>query len=716
MQTVVPNIWPGKPYPLGATLEEKGVNFALFSEHATRVELCLFDPQNPKHEYPPIEITEQTGQVWHCFIPGIRAGQLYGYRVFGEHNPKTGQRFNANKLLLDPYAKAVQGQIDWSQPMFGYKVENMSPERDLSLDTGNNAAGMMKSIVIDDTFDWTGDVHLDYPLHASIIYELHVKGFTALHPDVPENIRGTYAGLCSEPALAYFKQLGITAIELMPVHQFVNDDFLHKKGLQNYWGYNTIGFFAPHNAYACHDRGEQVNEFKNMVKTLHRHGLEVILDVVYNHTAEGNQYGPILAFKGIDNRAYYRLQYGNPRLYTDYTGTGNTFNTLHPRALQVIMDSLRYWITEMHVDGFRFDLASTLARGLHEVGQFSAFLDIIHQDPVISQVKLIAEPWDVGEGGYQVGNFPILWAEWNGKYRDCVRKYWKGDEKMLPEMAFRLTGSSDLYQDDGRLPAASINFVTAHDGFTLHDLVSYNHKHNLANGENNRDGSDQNDSWNCGTEGETTDKNIIALREKQKRNFLATLFLSQGVPMLLYGDESGRTQQGNNNAYCQDTPLGWMHWQLTDSQKDMLDFTKFLIQIRRENPILHRRKFFYGRPIKGSQYQDLYWFRPDGNQMQDSDWNTPYSRCVGMLLNGLQMNDVDEKGIALKDDLIIILFNAYWDTVPFVIPEAQVKQKSEWEVLIDTSLAQQPNGNITLKNNIYALQGRSVVLLRYKIG
>jgi glycogen operon protein len=712
----VPTIWPGKPYPLGATYDGKGVNFALYSENAQGVELCLFDSQNPAKQYPPIEMTEQTAHVWHTYIPGLKPGQLYGYRVYGEYNPKAGLRFNSGKVLLDPYAKAIQGMVQWHDSMYSYPMNWKDPNRDLVMNTQDNAAYTMKSVVVDTAFDWSDDVVLDTPLHASVIYEVHAKGFTMTHPDIDPKIRGTYSALCSEPALEYFRKLGITAIELMPIHQFVHDDFLAKKGLRNYWGYNTIGFFAPHNGYSSMgDRGGQVNEFKQMVKTLHQNGIEVIMDVVYNHTAEGNHFGPHLCFKGIDNQSYYRLVYGNPRMYMDYTGTGNTLNVLNSHALQLITDSLRYWVSEMHVDGFRFDLASTLARGEHEVGKMSAFLEIVHQDPVISQVKLIAEPWDVGEGGYQVGNFPVLWAEWNGKYRDNVRKFWRGDEGQMSELAYRLTGSSDLYKSDGRSPGASINFITAHDGFTLNDLVSYNEKHNLNNGEENRDGESHNNSWNCGAEGATKDKKIIELRERQRRNMLATLLLSQGVPMIVYGDECGRTQQGNNNTYCQDNEIGWMNWDWTTAQQQFFDFTRLLIQIRRENPVLHRRKFFQGRPIKGAAFQDIYWFRPDGQIMSESDWQASYSRCIGMFLNGQMMDDVDEKGIPIKDDIILVLLNAYWDALDFKIPDVIAKKRTDWEVLIDTSQADQPNGTIKLTTDTYKLQARSVVLLRYTI-
>jgi isoamylase len=703
-------IWPGKPYPLGSNWDGKGVNFALFSENATGVFLCLFDSENEK-ETGRIKLTEQTDQVWHTYLPGIKPGQLYGYRVEGPWDPENGLPFNENNLLLDPYAKAINGRIDWSDAMFGYQVQNLDEDRDLIKTTSDSAPGMNKSIVIDESFDWEGDEKPNTPLHNSIIYELHVKGFTATHPKLDPAIRGTYKALAQPEVLDYLKQLGVTAVELMPVHQFVNDRHLVEKGLSNYWGYNSIGFFAPHYAYSSSGSdGRQVVEFKEMVKALHKAGLEVILDVVYNHTAEGNHYGPTLCFKGIDNQAYYRLVPDNKRFYMDYTGTGNTLNMLHPRSLQLVMDSLRYWITEMHVDGFRFDLASTLARGLHEVGKLSTFLDTIHQDPIISQVKLIAEPWDVGEGGYQVGNFPVLWAEWNGKYRDSVRRFWRGDESQLAELAFRLSGSSDLYMMNGRQPSASINFITAHDGFTLNDLVSYDEKHNEANMEDNKDGESHNLSWNCGVEGPTDDPEINRLREQQKKNFMATLLLSQGVPMICSGDEYGRTQMGNNNVYCQDNEISWFNWQWEDKHNAFFEFTKELIAIRQKSPIFHRRRFFHGRHIRGQEIKDIRWIRTDGQDMTDEEWNTSYVRTMGVLLNGEVMDEVDEKGNIIKDGIYLILVNAYWESVEYELPKNG--RKTSWKIIFDTSNPTESFEEKQLEGNKYSVNSRSLVMLR----
>jgi glycogen operon protein len=704
-------VWPGDPYPLGATWDGQGVNFALFSENAAKVELCFFDPEDETQEAARIPLTEQTDYVWHGYIPGIQPGQLYGYRVYGPYEPQAGLRFNPHKLLLDPYAKAINGTIKWSNALFGYPVDSPDEDRDLQIDTEDSAAGMPKAVVTDPSFFWGNDTPPCTPLHESVIYEMHVKGFTERHPEIPPELRGTYAGLAAPESIAYLQRLGITAVELQPVHHFVHDKTLCDKGLRNYWGYNTIGYFAPHAEYASGGMtGEQVREFKAMVRTMHAAGIEVILDVVYNHTAEGNHYGPTLSFKGIDNAAYYRLVPGNPRYYMDYTGTGNTLNMLNPRTLQLVMDSLRYWITEMHVDGFRFDLASTLARGLHEVGRLSSFLDTIHQDPIISQVKLIAEPWDVGEGGYQVGNFPVLWAEWNGKYRDTVRRFWRGDESQVQELAYRLSGSSDLYQHNGRRPSASINFVTAHDGFTLNDLVSFDEKHNEANGENNRDGESHNLSWNCGTEGATEDPAICALREKQKRNFLATLLLSQGVPMIHAGDECGRSQGGNNNAYCQDNEISWFQWEWDDADLALFDFTRRLIAIRREFPVLHRRKFFQGRSIHGTAVRDIRWISRGGTDMTDEEWANGRVHVLGMLLNGAVMDESNSKGENIKDDILLMLVNGNWEDVPFRLPGK--RKDPSWEVLVDTATLKAVAGRAIPCGQQLTLPARSLVLLR----
>ncbi len=657
-----------------------GVNFALFSEAATSVELCLFDSIEATEENIRIPVTEHTDQVWHVFLPDVRPGQLYGFRVSGPYDPERGLRFNSSKLLLDPYAKAIAGEVNWSDEMFGYVIGG--EDEDLTQDFRDDAWGVPKSVVIDSTFDWHGDKKLGVPLHNSVIYEVHVKGFTKLCPDVPEELRGTYAGLGSAAAIDYLKKLGVTAVELLPVQAHIDDKLLIDRGLTNYWGYNTIGFFAPHADYSSSGQlGEQIPEFKSMVRNLHAAGIEVILDVVYNHTAEGNHLGPTLCFRGIDNIAYYRLHPDNPRFYLDFTGTGNTFNLLHPRSLQLVMDSLRYWVLDMHVDGFRFDLASTLARDDEGVNKLHAFFEIIHQDPVLSQVKLIAEPWDVGEGGYQVGNFPVLWAEWNGKYRDTMRSFWKGDEGRIGEMAYRLTGSPDLYQHSGRRPYASINFVTAHDGFTLNDLVSYNEKHNELNGDNNTDGDNNNQSWNCGAEGPTDDPEISELRERQCRNFLTTLFLSQGVPMLPGGDERGRTQNGNNNAYCQDNEISWLNWERDEKQTQLLEFTRKLIQLRRDHPVFRRPKFFQGRRIRGSEIRDVMWFNPGGSEMSEEEWASPFVRCLGMLLSGDTMDVLNFEGEPIRDDTFLLLINAHYEPIPFVLPG---QEHIEWQLILDT--------------------------------
>jgi glycogen operon protein len=699
-----PILWPGRPYPLGSTWDGEGVNFALYSEHAEKVELCLFDPTG-RRETQRVVLPEQTDMVWHGYLPEARPGQLYGYRVYGPYAPQEGLRFNHNKLLLDPYGKQVQGTIRWSDAHFGYRLRHRL--EDLSFDRRDDAAGMPKNRVVDSAFTWGNDTPPRIPWHETVIYELHVKGFTMCHPDVPANLRGTYAGLATAPIIAYLKRLGITSIELMPVHSFVDDRQLVERGLHNYWGYNTLGFFAPEPRYLSTN---SIREFKTMVKTLHSAGLEVILDVVYNHTAEGNHLGPTLSLKGIDNTAYYRLLPDNPRYYKDYTGTGNTLNMQHPRVLQLIMDSLRYWVLHMHVDGFRFDLAATLARELHEVDRLGAFLDIIHQDPILSQVKLIAEPWDLGEGGYQVGNFPVGWAEWNDHYRDTVRAYWKGDGGLMGDLAYRITGSSDLYAHSGRRPYASINFVTAHDGFTLQDLVSYNEKHNEANGEENRDGTDNNLSWNCGVEGPTEDPNILALRAKQKRNFLATLLLSQGVPMIYAGDAIGHTQNGNNNAYCQDNPISWLNWNLKPADRELLSFVQRMIQLRKSHPVFRRRRFFQGRPIKGADVKDILWLAPDGVEMSEEAWRDPSVQCLGMLLSGQGLGETDERGRPIHDDNFLVLFNAHHEDVGFTLPPAL--SSSQWSAWLDTSQqgGLRPVGTYAA-GTVYPLQARSLAVL-----
>jgi glycogen operon protein len=701
---------PGTSYPLGATWDGAGVNFALFSENATGVELCLFAAAQGGGE-SRVPVRETTDQVWHVYLPEIRPGQRYGYRVHGPWAPEQGHRFNPAKLVLDPYARAIDAGLAWGDELFGYQVGH--PEADLVRDERDSAPGMAKAIVVDTAFTWGEDRPLRTPWRDTVIYEVHVRGFTMRHRDVPEPLRGTYAGLASPAVIAYLKALGVTAVELLPTQAFVQDKHLLDRGLANSWGYNSIGFFAPESRYARGSSdGAQVAEFKTMVKSLHQAGIEVILDVVYNHTAEGNHLGPTLCFRGIDNAAYYRLT-ADRRYYMDYTGCGNTLNLMHPRTIQLLMDSLRYWVQEMHVDGFRFDLASALARELHDVDRLGAFFDVIHQDPVISQVKLIAEPWDLGEGGYQVGNFPVLWAEWNGIYRDTVRAYWKGDEGQAGGLAYRLTGSSDVYGRGGRRPYASVNFVTAHDGFTLHDLVSYNDKHNEANGEDNRDGHDHNLSWNCGVEGPTEDPAIIELRERQKRNFLATLLLSLGVPMLQAGDELGRTQLGNNNAYCQDNELAWIDWQLDGRRRALLTFTRELIALRRRHPVLRRGKFFYGRRLRGSEVKDLSWFRPDGKEMTDDDWTGPHTRCLGLRLAGDAIDEVDSHGRPLRDDTLLILLNAHWEPLSFVLPAHRAGLR--WDVLLDTRTADGRVKQAPLRGGeSYPLEARSLALLRLR--
>ena len=686
---------------MGATWDGEGVNFSLFSELADRVELCLFDPSG-RRELHRVVLPEQTDQVWHCYLPEARPGLLYGYRVYGPYEPAKGLRFNHHKLLLDPYAKQVSGTLLWSDAHFGYRIGHRL--EDMSFDRRDSASGMPKSKVIDAAFTWGADRPPRIPWHESVIYELHVRGFTKCHPDVPPTLRGTYAGLATAPVVNHLRRLGVTAVELMPVHYFVDDRQLLEKGLHNYWGYNSIGFFSPDARYAV---SYSVNEFKTMVKTLHSAGIEVILDVVYNHTAEGNQLGPTLSFRGIDNAAYYRLSPENPRYYVDYTGTGNSLNMRHPRVLQLIMDSLRYWVLEMHVDGFRFDLAATLARELHEVDRLGAFLDIIHQDPILSQTKLIAEPWDLGEGGYQVGKFPVGWAEWNDRYRDALRAYWKGDGGLIGELAYRMTGSSDLYERSGRRPYASINFVTAHDGFTLRDLVSYNEKHNEANLEDNRDGTNNNLSWNCGAEGPTDDPEVQALRLRQSRNFVATLLFSQGVPMILAGDELGHTQKGNNNAYCQDNEISWLKWELQPDEKELLAFTQRMIMLRKRHPVFRRRNFFQGRPIKG--VKDISWLAPDGREMTDEEWKQSSAHCLGMFLAGEGLLEYSDRGEPVADENLLVLMNAHSDDMAFVLPTPG--PGGNWRAMVDTTWDDQSRRSVHDAGTAYPLKARSLVLL-----
>ena len=705
--TTKTRVWPGRPYPLGATWDGAGVNFALFSEHASKVELCLFDGVGDKQETHRIVLPEYTHQVWHGYFPDLEPAQLYGFRVYGPYEPARGLRFNPNKVILDPYAKAIGRDLTWDDSLFGYSIGD--PAADLSFDARDNAAFCPLAAVIDTAFTWGDDRRPRIPWHKTLIYEAHVKGLTMNHPDVPEDRRGTYAGIASEPVIEHLLEMGVTAIELMPVHYHLNDRHLIERGLTNYWGYNTVGFFAPHVGYASKQSPRKsVQEFKMMVRALHAAGIEVILDVVYNHTAEGNEKGPTVSMRGADNTAYYRPA-PDPRYYMDFTGCGNTLNVRHPRVLQFIMDSLRYWVTEMHVDGFRFDLASTLARELHEVDRLGAFFDIIQQDPIISQVKLIAEPWDVGPGGYQVGQFPVLWTEWNGKYRDTVRRFWKGEGGLASEFATRLAGSSDLYQADGRKPYASINFITAHDGFTLHDLVSYDHKHNEANGDGNGDGTDDNNSWNCGAEGPTDDLQIINLRERQKRNLFATMVFSQGLAMILGGDELSHTQKGNNNTYCQDNELTWLNWSLDQRQQRFLKFCKRCTQILSEQPVLQRRKFFSGRSIRGSGVKDITFYEPSGAEMSDAAWNAGYVKAMGVRLAGDLMNEVDDHGEPVKGDTLLILLNAHWETLDFELPSTSGDEL--WEALIETFDDQAPL-RLCRPREKYALGGRSLSVLR----
>ncbi|MDR3619893.1 MAG: glycogen debranching protein GlgX [Paludisphaera borealis] len=698
-------VWPGRPFPLGATWDGAGVNFSLFAENATRVELCLFDGPDDVKESATFPLREQTSRVWHNYFPDIIPGQLYGYRVHGPYEPQNGHRFNPHKILLDPYAKAIGRDVKWDDSLFGYQLQ--SPDADLSFDDRDSAAFAPLAAVADTSFTWGDDRPPLTPWHKTFIYELHVKGFTKLMPEVPEKLRGTYAGVASEAAIQHLLSLGVTAVELLPIHYYIDDRFLIDRGQVNYWGYNTLGFFAPEPRYATTpDPQTAVRDFKMMVRSLHAAGIEVILDVVYNHTAEGNQLGPTLSFRGIDDASYYRLA-PDPRYYMDFTGCGNTFNMSHPQVLQLIMDSLRYWVVDMHVDGFRFDLASTLARELYEVDRLGAFFDIIHQDPILSQVKLIAEPWDVGPGGYQVGYFPVLWTEWNGMYRDNVRRFWKGDGGTVSEFASRLAGSSDLYQQTGRAPYASINFITCHDGFSLEDLVSYNEKHNEANGEENRDGAGNNDSWNGGVEGPTDDPGILALRSRQKRNFLTTLMISQGVPMLLAGDEIGHTQHGNNNTYCQDNELTWLNWELNDAQRDFLGFTQTLSQLWREHPVFQRRKFFQGRALRGSDIKDISFLEPTGTEMSDDDWNRGYVKCLGVRLAGDIIDDVDERGEPIVDDTALILLNAHHEAIPFTLPETKPDQI--WERSLDT-YDDVPETVVFEGGAVYNLRDRSMVV------
>ncbi len=697
-------VWPGSPYPLGARYDGAGTNFALFSSVAERVELCLLSDDGKEHR---IDLPEVDGHVWHAHLPDIGPGQRYGYRVHGPYHPRDGHRCDPAKLLLDPYATAVEGAVAWNPAVFGYHPG--APDGPAN-DT-DSAPYVPTAVVTSPWFDWTDDRRPRTPLHRTVIHEVHVKGFTATHPDVPPELRGTYAGLAHPAAIEHFTRLGVTAVELLPVHQFVHDARLVEMGLRNYWGYNSIGFFAPHNEYSsAGQRGQQVQEFKRMVKTLHAAGIEVILDVVYNHTAEGDHRGPTLSFRGIDNAAYYRLSPDDQRRYVDFTGTGNTVNVRNPHVLQLIMDSLRYWVTEMHVDGFRFDLAAALARELHAVDRLSAFFDLIQQDPVVSQVKLIAEPWDVGEGGYQVGNFPPQWSEWNGKYRDTVRDYWRGEAATLAEFAFRFTGSSDLYESSSRRPSASVNFVTAHDGFTLADLVSYDHKHNQANGEDGQDGESHNRSWNMGVEGPTDDPAIAEARARQQRNFLATLFLSQGVPMLLGGDEIGRTQQGNNNTYGQDNELSWFDWSAVDAE--LLEFTRRLIRIRNDHPVFRRRRWFQGRPLRG--IPDIAWCTPEGAPMSDDDWDVGYARSLTIFLNGAAIPSPDPHGERVVDDSFLVLCNGYEGELDFVVPKGY---GDRWQVVLDTAHPSLPTtragtGRVVRAGRRLRLEGRSLVLLQ----
>jgi glycogen operon protein len=702
-------VWPGRSYPLGATWDGAGVNFALLSEHATKVELCLFDSPAAAKETQCLALPEHTDQVWHGYLPDVQPGQLYGYRVHGPYEPAKGHRFNPTKVLLDPYAKAVGRDLKWDDSLFGYELGD--PAADLSFDDRDSAAVAPLAMVVDAAFTWGDDRPPRIPRHRTFIYEMHVKGYTQRLPGVPEPLRGSYAGLATEAAISHLRNLGVTAVELLPVHHFVKDRHPVEKRLTNYWGYNTMAFFAPEASYdSLANPADVVHEFKMMVRSLHAAGLEVILDVVYNHTAEGNQLGPTLSLRGIDNASYYRLA-ADPRYYMDFSGCGNGLNMTHPRVLQLIMDSLRYWVLDMHVDGFRFDLASALARELFDVNRLGAFFDIIHQDPVLSQVKLIAEPWDVGPGGYQVGNFPVGWTEWNGKYRDLVRRFWKGDGGIANEFAIRLAGSSDLYQWTGRAPYASVNFITCHDGFSLQDLVSYNDKHNEANGEGNRDGANDNNSWNCGAEGPTDDPKVIALRERQKRNLIATLLFSQGMPMLLSGDELSHTQKGNNNTYCQDDELTWLNWDLDERQKEFLEFVRRVARLWHEEPVFQRRKFFLGPKIRGSDIKDISWFESSGKEMSDAAWGAGFVKCLGVRLAGDLIGDVDERGEPVVGETLRLLLNAHHEPLPFTLPETKPGQ--HWESLLDTAA---PNAAAKAfpAGQQFPLQDRALALLRVR--
>jgi isoamylase len=704
-------VWPGRPDPLGATWDGQGTNFAVFAQHATRVELCLFDDLYG-NESARLTLPERTRNVWHVYLQGVGPGQLYGYRAHGRYAPREGLRFNPNKLLIDPYTRAISGRIDWDAPIFAYRLGSRT--EDLTRDVHNSARGMPKSVVVDEHFDWADDRPPNVPWSETIVYETHVKGISKLHPDVPERLRGTYLGLASKPVLEHLRSLGVTAVELLPVHHFIDDKFLLDRGLTNYWGYNSIGYFAPAARYARGDRGEQVTEFKTMVQRLHAAGLEVFLDVVYNHTAEGNHLGPTLAFRGLGNPTYYSLMRDNPRYYRDFTGTGNSLNVCSAQTLKLIADSLRFWVQEMHVDGFRFDLAVTLAREPEAYDPGASFFDIIHQDPILSRVKLIAEPWDVGDFGYQVGNTPVLWSEWNGKYRDNVRKFWKGDPGQIAELAYRLSGSSDLYRLSGRGPTGSINFVAAHDGYTLRDLVSYNDKHNEANNENNQDGANDNNAWNSGVEGPTDDAEINALRARRQRSFLATLFLSQGVPMLLGGDELGRTQQGNNNAYCQDNEISWFDWQLDDRQRELLEFTRGLIAFRKSHPVLRRRRFFEGLFLPGADIKDLTWFTADGREIVDEQWANPEVRSMAMRLAGEAIDEREAEGARISDETLLVLLNAQHDALIFTLPETGGSSACQWELLMDAerSAPPEPSGDCFAVGATYTISGRTLALFR----